>query len=156
MLWITVQNWRKSSEIYPTFEEIAKKDLDHFFEGVNQKNAKKGTFPKEKGPYEVSVKENTGGKKRKTLKNEFHDDFEDHAVEERLHVHVRLVGLDFGDDFARLDGVTDGLVPGHDDALFHGRAELNHFYDICHLALQSGRRQGARSCRAMRRGGQSR
>ena len=36
MVVITIQNWRKSSEIYDTFEEIAKKDLDRYFNDVNR------------------------------------------------------------------------------------------------------------------------
>ena len=38
MVWITVMNWRKSSAVYPTFEEIAKVDLDNYFVKENQRS----------------------------------------------------------------------------------------------------------------------
>ena len=35
MCCITIYNWRKSNEVYPTFEEITKVDLEKYFEKVN-------------------------------------------------------------------------------------------------------------------------
>jgi hypothetical protein len=41
MIWITILNWRKSSEVYPTFEEITKVDLESYFNVLNERTYNK-------------------------------------------------------------------------------------------------------------------
>ena len=61
---------------------------------------------------------------------------------ERLHLHVRLVGLDLGDDVAALDLVALLLEPLDDSSLGHGVRELRHGdfsgHDLSLLSLITG------------------
>ena len=41
MVCVTIYNWRKSNEVYPTFEEITKVDLERYFHRVNSGYFKK-------------------------------------------------------------------------------------------------------------------
>ena len=49
-----------------------------------------------------------------------HHDLGERALIDRLDLHRGLVGLDLGDDVARLDGVTLLLEPAREIALLHG------------------------------------
>src|ERR1043165_3344851 len=55
-----------------------------------------------------------------------HDDLAERPLVDRLDLHRRLVGLDLGEDVARLDVVPFLLVPLREVALGHRRRQRRH------------------------------
>ena len=55
-----------------------------------------------------------------------HNDFGEHAFVDRLDLHGRLVGFDFGQHITRLDWVAHLFQPTREVAFFHSRRQGWH------------------------------
>jgi hypothetical protein len=60
------------------------------------------------------------------------EQLEQHALVFEVEVHVRLVGLDFGDQISGRHGVALFLDPFDEDTLFHRGRELGQSDDLRH------------------------